>query len=77
MEAIKLKSNIHKMVDGIQSEQLLQTLYDFLKAREKSRSDGLWNSLTEKQKEEVLLAYEESEDDNNLVDRDKVFNRNK
>ena len=26
----ELKSNIIKMVDGIQNEQLLQTLYDFL-----------------------------------------------
>jgi len=77
MGTIDLKSNIHKIVDGIQSEQLLQTLYDFLKVRETNKSGRLWNTLTEEQKQEVLLAYDESEDENNLVDREKVFGRTK
>ena len=72
MGTIDLKSNIHKIVDGIQSEQLLQTLYDFLKIRD-NKPGRLWDTLTDKQKQEVLLAYDESEDDNNLIDREKVF----
>lgn len=75
MGTVELKSNIYKIVDGIQNEQLLQTLYDFLKARETRRTGRLWNTLTEEQKNEVLLAYEESEDESNLVDSDKVFKR--
>ena len=58
MGTIDLKSNIHKIVDGIQSEQLLQTLYDFLKVRETNKPGRLWDTLTEEQKQEVLLAYE-------------------
>jgi hypothetical protein len=77
MGTTDLRANIHKIVDGIQSEQLLQTLYDFLKVRETSKPGLLWNSLTEEQKNEVLLAYDESEDENNLIDRDKVFKRTK
>ena len=77
MGTIDLKSNIHKIVDGIQSEQLLQTLYDFLKVRETNKPGRLWDTLTEKQKQEVLLAYDESEDENNLIDREKVFRRTK
>ena len=77
MGTVELKTSIHKIVDGIQNEQLLQTLYDFLKVRETTKPGGLWNSLTEEQKQEVLLAYEESEDENNLVDIDKVFKRTK
>jgi hypothetical protein len=73
MGTIELKSNIHKIVDGIQSEQLLQAIYDFLKTREKNKSSRLWDTLTEEQKQEVLLAYDESEDENNLLDRDQVF----
>ena len=75
MSSIELKSNIHEIIDRIQSEQLLQTLYDFLKAREKNGPGELWKSLTEEQKQEVLLAYEESETENNLVAREKVFRR--
>ena len=73
----ELKSNILRLVDGIQNEQLLQTLYDFLKVRETSKTGGLWQSLTVEQKQEVLLAYDESEDENNLVDAGKVFKRAK
>lgn len=73
MKAIELKSNIHKIVDGIQSAQLLQALYDFLKSREINKSSRLWDSLTEEQKQEVILGYEESEDEDNLLDRDEVF----
>lgn len=77
MRTIELKTNIHKIVDGIQSEQLLRTIYDFLKVREKSKPGHLWASLTEEQKQDVLLAYEESEDENNLIESGKIFKRKK
>lgn len=77
MGTVELKTNIHKIVDSIQNEQLLQTLYDFLKTRENSQTGQLWNSLTEEQKKEVLLAYEESEDENNLIDGNSVFKKKK
>jgi hypothetical protein len=74
MGKAELKSSIHKIVDGIQNEQLLQTVYDFLKERESSDS-GVWDTLTEKQKNEVLLAYDESDDEDNLIAREKIFQR--
>jgi hypothetical protein len=73
MGTVELKSSIHKIVDGIQSEQLLQAIYDFLKTREINKSGRLWDTLTEEQKQEVLLSFDESEDENNLLDRDQVF----
>lgn len=73
MGTIELKSNIHKIVDGIQNEHLLRVIYDFLKLKESEKSGGFWDSLTEEQKQEVLLAYDESEDDDNLIEREKVF----
>lgn len=77
MSAIKLKSNIHNIVDRIQNEELLQTIYDFLKVKETNKSGELWKSLTKEQKEEVYLSFEESEDDSNLIDRELFFKRNK
>lgn len=77
METIELRSNIHKIVDRIQNEQLLQTIYDFLKVREENKPGAIWESLTTEQKQEVLLAYEESENEVNLVDREKLFNKAK
>ena len=75
MNTTKLKSNIHQIVDRIQSEQLLETIYDFLKTRETTKPGEIWNSLTDEQKKEVLLSFEESEDDKNLVDIDEVIKR--
>lgn len=75
MKTLELKSNIHKIVDGIESEALLNTLYDFLKAKESRPSERVWDSLTHEQKEEVLLAYDESEDERNLIDVNSLFNR--
>jgi len=77
MKAAKLKSNIHQIVDRIQSEQLLETIYDFLKTRETTKPGEIWNNLTEEQKKEVLLSFEESEDEKNLVDIDEVITRKK
>ncbi len=67
MTAIDLKSSLHKIVDKIDNEELLRTIYDFLKLRENSQEGRIWKSLTDEQKKEVFLSYEESEDDNNLI----------
>jgi hypothetical protein len=38
---------------------------------------NVWDTLTEDQKKEVLLSYEESEDENNLIDTKSVLNKYK
>lgn len=77
MSTPELKSNLHKIVDKIDNEQLLQTVYDFLKLRENSRQGQIWKSLTEEQKKEVYLSYQESEDDKNLIPWERVHNEPK
>lgn len=72
MSTVELKSNLHKIVDKIDNEQLLQTIYDFLKLSQNSKEGQIWKSLTEEQKKEVYLSYQESEDDKNLVSWDDV-----
>lgn len=73
MGTIELKSKLYKLIDKIQNEDLLGSLYDFLKTRETLTSGDLWNSLTKEQKEKVLMAYSESEDEENLLDWDQFF----
>lgn len=73
MEAVELKSNIHQIVDAIQNQQVLQTLYDLLKPKENEKNTFIWDSLNEEQKQELLLAYEESENQENLVDATVIF----
>ena len=75
MNSADLKSSIHKIVDCTENERLLQAIYDFLGNSEANRLGQLWESLTAKEKEEVLLSFEESEDDSNLIDRDELFKK--
>lgn len=72
MTTIDLKSSLHKIVDKIDNEELLRTIYDFLKLRENSQEGRIWKTLTEEQKREVFLSYEESEDENNLISWEEV-----
>jgi len=50
MGTIELKSDLHKILDRIENEQLLRTVYDFLKQRETGKEGQFWNSLKEEQK---------------------------
>lgn len=72
MGTIELKSNLHKIVDKIDNEQLLHAIYDFLKQRMGSEEGQIWKSLTEDQKKEVYLSYQESENDDNLINWEDV-----
>ena len=73
MGTIELKSNLHKIVDRIEDEQLLRAIYSFLEKRESSEDGRMWRQLTDEQKKEVLQAYEESEDDANLIDDEDIW----
>lgn len=72
MGTIELKSDLHKILDRIENEQLLRTIYDFLKQGENSQEGQIWKTLTKEQKKEVYLSYEESQEDKNLVDWETV-----
>lgn len=73
MGAVELKLSLHQIVDRIKDERLVQAIYSFLKERENSNDGLMWESLTEDQKKEVLLTFEESEDDSNLIDDKDVW----
>lgn len=66
MGTIELKLDLHRILEKIDNEQLLRTIYEFLKERENSKEGQIWNTLTEDQKKEVYLSYEESENVKNL-----------
>ncbi len=72
MGTIELKSDLHKILDKIENEQLLRTIYDFLKQSEDAKEGQIWKTLTEEQKKEVYLSYEEFQDDKNLIDWEAV-----
>jgi hypothetical protein len=75
METVELKAHIHKMVDTIQSEEFLKAVYGFLLEKEHGVAGRLWDSLTVAQQQEVMAAFEESEDERNLIDNDVMIEK--
>jgi len=69
----ELKSQLYKLLEKIEDEQLLRSIYSFLNERENSREGRLWSSLTEEQRKEVLQAFDESEDESSLIDDADVW----
>ena len=72
MGTIELKSNLLKILDKIEDEQLLRTIYDFLKQAENPETGQIWKTLSEDQKKEVYESYDESENDFNLTNWEEI-----
>lgn len=73
MGTLELKTNIHSIVDNIQNEQLLQTIYDFLRLRDNTQTGKIWDTLSQDERNEILSAYDESENNNNLIEASAIF----
>lgn len=72
MSTVELKSHIIKLVEDSQNEELLETLLEILKKKD-TPSDDMWEDLTPDQKQELLESYDESENEENLLDKNKMF----
>ncbi len=75
MGTVELKSDLYKILDKIDNEQLLRTIYDFLIQSETATEGQIWKTLSEEEKDEVYLSYEESKDDKNLIAWDAARNK--
>lgn len=71
MNTALIKNNFHKLIDKIENENLLEQFYKALFYSAKKEST-LWNSLSKKEKKELLLSYEESLDEKNLIPLEQV-----
>ncbi len=75
MNKVQLKSGIHSFIDQIESIELLNDYYNELKRIVESRKSNIWDSLSAEQKREILLSYEESEHEENLIDENVVMEK--
>lgn len=75
MNKIELKSSLHDFIDQLDNVESLKKYYNELKKLLKGSTNTTWENLTESQKQEVLLAYEESESEENLVKNEVIVNR--
>jgi hypothetical protein len=73
MSTVELKSNLHQLIDDIQNTKLLESLHDILAERKHAKDGTLWNSLSSDQKKEVMDAFEESENPENLTAQSEIL----
>jgi hypothetical protein len=72
MELQKVKTELHKIIDEVKDEKLLISILRMLKNENEVHSD--W-SVSDSQKRELDIAYEESLDEKNLLDWEIVKQR--
>jgi len=77
MSTVELKSNLHQLIDGIQNTKLLESVYDLLSERKNAKAGTLWNSLTDSQRKEVMDAFEESNNPENLTAHSEILRKYK
>ena len=77
MNTIALKKNFHLLIDSIENENLLISFYELMKKRSSSKEGQLWNKLTQKEQDELLLSFEESENYENLISHDVMVKKHK
>ncbi len=66
MKLAELKSDFHELIDKINDPELLVQFYGAISQSVKAEN-SLWASLSKEQQKQVLEAYDESEDEENLI----------
>ena len=69
---MKTKEAFHLLIDQIKDEERLQLYYDLVKRLCNAPDGQLWNSLTDDQRADLLLSYEESSKPENTISHEEV-----
>lgn len=69
MDLSEVKNNFHNLIDDLNDAELLINFYEGLLH---SADNSLKRELSDEGKREILLAFEESEDENELTDHELV-----
>lgn len=69
------KDDFHRLIDKIQDEEALKGYFKLIQRLSNHTTGELWDSLSPEQKQELLLAYEESKEPNNLISHDEVVKK--
>ena len=77
MKSIELKADFHDLIDSIDNETLLSRIYELLKRKKDSKEGQLWKSLSIEDKQELILAMEESSDYGSLISQEEMSKKHK
>ena len=69
------KDKFHKLIDVIEDEKLLAAYYELIQRLNLQETGKLWEGLSEEEKEELMLSYDESFKPDNILTHDEVKNQ--
>ena len=66
MKLAELKSDFHALIDQIDDPNILSQFYDVM-SQSAHQQNSMWQSLSASQQKALLEAYEDSENEDNLI----------
>ena len=66
-----IRKSLHQLIDEIDNEKLLMKFYELLLSSKEQKGGELWNQLSNKQRDELLIAESDSLYKINLIDHKK------
>ena len=69
---MKTKEAIHKLIDEINDEETLKAYHKIISYLNKQQIGKLYHTLTDNEKQDLMLSYEESFDMKNLMNHEDV-----
>ena len=77
MNTLESRRNFHLLIDSIDNENILIKFYELILNKKSEKENVLWNNLTNEQRRELNLAFEESEESKNLISNDELKKKHK
>jgi hypothetical protein len=69
---MKTKEQFHQLIDAIEDEKMLKAYYELVKMLSGTDEGKLTRELSPAQQEDLLKSYEESFDEDQLVDHEEM-----
>lgn len=70
-----LIKDINTLLESIEDLDKLEAIYELIEYYRNKKDTRTWNYLTQEQRDHILRAFDESENDDNLVPMNEVFKR--
>lgn len=70
-----IKKEFHELIDKVENTLILEQFFNALNFSQNNSKAELWDSLTDSERNDIILAFNESEDENNLISFEETKNK--
>lgn len=70
-----IKKEFHELIDKVENTLILEQFFNALNFSQNNSKAELWDSLTDSERNDIILTFNESEDENNLISFEEIKNK--